>query len=169
MVASPLFGFWSNKTRKMRRPLQAGLTLMLTGNLLYFFTQLLPGSRKHYILISRILTGCGSANVSLLKAYATSASTSRDRSKAIAYITGGLALGVVFGPAFQLIFTPIGPTGLVIADNLKISMYTSPSILASLANILGMIMVTFFFKEAYVGVPDKETLVFLILNINFNL
>jgi len=37
-------------------------------------------------------------NISLLKAYASSASTQRDRSRAIALVTGGVALGMTMGP-----------------------------------------------------------------------
>ena len=99
------------------------------------------------------------ANVSLLKAYATAASTGGDRAKAIAYITGGLSLGLVTGPGFQLIFTPIGTEGWRISENLAINMYTCPALFAIFVNILGTLMVAFRFREAYVGIPDKNTLV----------
>uniref|UniRef100_A0AC34Q924 Major facilitator superfamily (MFS) profile domain-containing protein n=1 Tax=Panagrolaimus sp. JU765 TaxID=591449 RepID=A0AC34Q924_9BILA len=156
MIASPLTGFWSNKTRKMRHPLHAGLILMLIGNILYFLTPLMPSKRKYFILIARFVTGCGSANVSLLKSYATSASTGSDRSKAIAYVTGGLALGSVIGPTFQLIFTPIGPKGFQVYQDLWINMYTCPALLASSANIAGMLMLVFLFKESYVDLIDAN-------------
>ena len=101
----------------------------------------------------------------MLKAYATAASTGRDRSKAIAYVTGGLSLGLVIGPAFQIIFTPIGPEGWRITENLAINMYTSPALFAAFVDVLGMLMVAYQFREAYVGIPDKDTLVRFYLKI----
>ena len=99
------------------------------------------------------------AYVSLLKAYAVSASTSSDRSKAIAYVTGGLALGMTAGPAFQLIFTPLGAKGYRIFYNLYFNIYTGPAILACVINSGAYLLVYFCFEERNIGVADKKTMV----------
>uniref|UniRef100_A0A7E4VD60 MFS domain-containing protein n=1 Tax=Panagrellus redivivus TaxID=6233 RepID=A0A7E4VD60_PANRE len=157
MLASPIVGIWANKIKSSVPALEMGLFLMLIGNVVYFLTPVLPipVSNKYIILTARVITGMGSANVSLLKAYSATASTGGDRSKAIAYVTGGLAFGMTMGPAFQLLFTPLGTTGWVISENIKINIYTAPAILGCLFNILGFYLVRTHFVEKHIGIPDK--------------
>ena len=175
IISSPLVGWWSNKSRQTKSCLYYGIITMLTGNIIYFFTGIIPFEKKYVILISRFITGFGSckykdledkqasykisANVSLLKAYATSASTGSDRSKAIAYVTGGLALGMTTGPALQLIFTPLGPKGFRLLCNLYLNIYTAPAVMACAINITGGLLIYFFFVERTIGVADKATIV----------
>uniref|UniRef100_A0A7E4W460 MFS domain-containing protein n=1 Tax=Panagrellus redivivus TaxID=6233 RepID=A0A7E4W460_PANRE len=156
ILASPLVGYWSNRVRSSVGPLYMGLALMLIGNVIYFFTPILPiPGKKYIILVSRVITGVGSANGSLLKAYASTASTGRDRSKAIAYVTGGLALGSTIGPAFQLLFTPLGATGWTITSNFRINIYTAPALCGILINIIGIFLVKKYFIENDVGIVKK--------------
>uniref|UniRef100_A0A7E4UUR9 MFS domain-containing protein n=1 Tax=Panagrellus redivivus TaxID=6233 RepID=A0A7E4UUR9_PANRE len=157
MLVSPIVGIWANKIHSSVPAIELGLLLMLLGNVLYFATPVLPIplSKKYLILIARVFVGVGSANMSLLRAYSVTASTGVDRAKAIAYVTGGLALGMTMGPAFQLLFTPLGSPGWVITENLQIDIYTAPAILGCLFNIFGIYLVRFHFVEKQIGVPDK--------------
>uniref|UniRef100_A0A7E4W2E2 MFS domain-containing protein n=1 Tax=Panagrellus redivivus TaxID=6233 RepID=A0A7E4W2E2_PANRE len=156
ILASPLVGYWSNKVRSSVGPLYMGLVLMLVGNLVYLFIPIIPIPGKKYIfLVSRVITGVGSANSSLLKAYAATASTGRDRSKAISYVTGGLALGSTVGYGTQLLFTPLGATGLKISSNFGINIYTAPALYAALLNVLGIFLVKKYFIENDVGIVKK--------------
>lgn len=91
-----------------------------------------------------------------MKAYASTASVSKDRSRAIAFVTGGVALGMTTGPALQLIFTPIGYPGFFLTRTLSISMYTAPAYAACLMNVLGSLAIHFLFKEHYAGVVNKD-------------
>uniref|UniRef100_A0AC34F9B9 Uncharacterized protein n=1 Tax=Panagrolaimus sp. ES5 TaxID=591445 RepID=A0AC34F9B9_9BILA len=129
---------------------------MFFGNILYFFAGIIPFQKKYVILVARFITGFGSSNVSLLKAYATSASTGADRSKAIAYVTGGLALGMLTGPGLQLFFTPLGPRGIKLANNLFLNIYTAPAIMACSINIFGALLIYFFFIARTIGIADKK-------------
>jgi hypothetical protein len=54
----------------------------------------------------------GGSNVAIMRAYASMASSSKDRSRAIALINGGYALGQTLGPAIQLVFGPLGFPGI---------------------------------------------------------
>uniref|UniRef100_A0AC34GN11 Major facilitator superfamily (MFS) profile domain-containing protein n=1 Tax=Panagrolaimus sp. ES5 TaxID=591445 RepID=A0AC34GN11_9BILA len=116
----------------------------------------MPSHRKYFILFARFVTGFGVSYVSLLKAYAVSASTASDRSKAIAYVTGGLALGTTAGPAFQLLFTPLGAKGYQVFHRLYFNIYTGPAFLACIINIAAYLLVYFCFVERSIGIVDKK-------------
>ncbi|CEF66825.1 Major facilitator superfamily and Major facilitator superfamily domain, general substrate transporter and Major facilitator superfamily domain-containing protein [Strongyloides ratti] len=157
LIASPLVGYWSNKIKQIKIPVQTGLTFMLLGNIFHICLVLFPSnSRRWIMMLGRFLTGVGSSNTLLLKAYATSASTTKDRSQAIAYITGGMAIGTTMGPAFQAMFSGLSYPGLRIFSNVYFNIYTAPAFLACLINILGMIVLYFFFHESYAGVIDDQ-------------
>jgi hypothetical protein len=94
--------------------------------------------------------------LSLYQGFASTASTHEDRSKALAITTGGLALGFSFGPAIQLLFTPIGYPGSHIFGKLWINMYTSPAISCCIINILCILGLQFFFVERYAGLANPD-------------
>uniref|UniRef100_A0A0N4ZEU1 MFS domain-containing protein n=1 Tax=Parastrongyloides trichosuri TaxID=131310 RepID=A0A0N4ZEU1_PARTI len=157
LLASPLVGFWSNKIKQIKLPVQTGLTFMLLGNLIHIFLVLFPtDSRRWIMMVGRFLTGVGSSNTLLLKAYATSASTAKDRSQAIAYITGGMAIGTTIGPAFQAMFSGLSYPGYRMFFNVYFNLYTAPAFLACLMNIIGMAVLYFFFVESYAGIIDDK-------------
>ena len=58
------------------------------------------------------------------------------------------------GPAFQLLFTPIGYPGFQYPGSkiLRISMYTAPAILACAMNLFNAICIHKLFREIYAGV-----------------
>lgn len=85
--------FRSNRIKTIRLPLFVGLCMMFIGNALYICLELgLPIQRRYLLLLGRFITGMGSGNVSLLRTYASTASTSKDRPRAIAFVTCGQAL-----------------------------------------------------------------------------
>lgn len=171
IVASPLLGFWSTRIEKLKPPLMICNFLMFLGNFLYCLVELFPMSMSRYVMLaSRFTAGIGWAQVGLLKSFASSASINKDRSRATAFITGGMALGSTIGPAFQMLFTWIGYPGYPICLDifglskycLNISMFTAPALAASVVNIFLLFLQIFWFKESYVGVlkrkSDKENL-----------
>ena len=94
--------FRSNRIKTIRLPLFVGLCMMFIGNALYICLELgLPIQRRYLLLLGRFITGMGSGNVSLLRTYASTASTSKDRPRAIAFVTCGQAL-VCFPWKFRL-------------------------------------------------------------------
>lgn len=87
--------------------------------------------------------------MSLLRAYASTASTSKDRSRAIACVSGGIALGTMMGPGLQLLFSPLGENGINILG-LNISIYTSPALFCLILNVTGLLIVKLAFVEKYI-------------------
>lgn len=183
---------------QIRQLLYVGLLLMFTGNAIYLCVHLFERNMHRYLLIlARFVTGIGSSewinfisipcnaqffqgNTSLLKAYASTASTTEDRSRAIAWVTGGVALGQTMGPgwlpctdfdclqilkllvfftfcpAFQLLFTPFGFPGFRIIPGLHLSMYTAPALMACIMNALNALCIFTLFHEIYAGVINAE-------------
>ncbi|KAF7635502.1 hypothetical protein Mgra_00005041 [Meloidogyne graminicola] len=166
IIASPILGFWSNRIEKLKPPLIICNILMFAGNFIYCFVELFPMEMTRYVLlISRFIAGIGWAQVGLLKSFASSASINKDRSRATAFITGGMALGSVLGPAFQILFTWISYPGYPICLNifglknycLNISMFTAPALAASVVNIILLFLQVCWFKESYVGILKRKT------------
>ncbi|KAI1702611.1 major facilitator superfamily domain-containing protein [Ditylenchus destructor] len=163
ILAAPVAGYLSNRFRSIRYLLYLGLALMFVGNAVYLSVQHLPkesGKRKFVLLIARFITGVGSSNISLLKSYASTASASGDRSRAIAFVTGGVALGATMGPAFQLLFTPIGYPGwhfYVGSVRWRLSMYTAPAYMACIMNAIGALSIKLLFREYYAGIIEKKS------------
>ncbi|KAF7634765.1 hypothetical protein Mgra_00005799 [Meloidogyne graminicola] len=159
LIASPIVGYFSNRFKKIRYFLYIGIFLAFLGNALYMCVHLFPiEERKYALLIGRFITGIGSSNISLLKAYASTASTQKDRSRAIALVTGGVALGMTMGPAFQLLFTPIGFPGFnFLISGLMLSMYTAPALMACLMNAVNAFCIFAFFHEVYTGLISSKS------------
>jgi MFS family permease len=157
LLSSPLFGYLSHRIGKIKPLLYIGFSIMLLGNLVYVFTGVIPFGKKYLILITRFTTGFGLSYTSLLRAYAVAASIPADRSRAIAYVTGGMTLGSFVGPATQLIFTPLGRIGIRVVGDLHFNIYTGPAILACGINLIAYFLIYFCFKEKNIGVIDKNT------------
>uniref|UniRef100_A0A914HTK3 Major facilitator superfamily (MFS) profile domain-containing protein n=1 Tax=Globodera rostochiensis TaxID=31243 RepID=A0A914HTK3_GLORO len=138
ILAAPALGIWSHRIERIRPPLLLCNFLMLTGNVFYFIVEVFPTSIvQDYVLIcSRFITGAGTAQIALLRAHASAASTVEDRSRAIAFVTGGNAIGLSLGPAFQIAFSWLGFPGLTMFGPLHLSMFNCPALFAALLSIL---------------------------------
>uniref|UniRef100_A0AC35G780 Major facilitator superfamily (MFS) profile domain-containing protein n=1 Tax=Panagrolaimus sp. PS1159 TaxID=55785 RepID=A0AC35G780_9BILA len=129
---------------------------MLLGNILYIALEIVAFPRRYLLFVGRFITGAGSGNVTLVRTYASTASTFKDRERAIAYVTCGQALGTTFGPVLQLIFIPLGYPGFRIFSFLTIDLYTAPAYLACAMNICGAIALKVLFKENYAGIIETS-------------
>uniref|UniRef100_A0AC35TPG1 MFS domain-containing protein n=1 Tax=Rhabditophanes sp. KR3021 TaxID=114890 RepID=A0AC35TPG1_9BILA len=157
LITSPIIGIWSDKIKQIKLPIQVGLLFMLVGNLCHIFMLFFPPTTRRFIMLAgRMITGVGSANTLLLKAYATSASSSKDRSHAIAWITGAQAIGTTIAPAFQAIFSGISAPGFHLFGPVYFNLFTAGAYVAVAMNIAGMVILQFFFHESYAGVVEKD-------------
>ncbi|VDM79978.1 unnamed protein product [Strongylus vulgaris] len=161
-LSAPTFGYWSNRIEQVRVPLLAGFCFMMAGNILYlslpFFA---PSSVAIVMMVARFVQGCGTGdnfmliffsvnrNMSLLRAYASTSSSKADRSRAIACVSGGIASGTLIGPAFQLIFTPLGSDGVYVLPFYRLNIYNSPALFSFIMNIVGFLIMFFIFEEKY--------------------
>ncbi|KAI6200340.1 hypothetical protein M3Y96_00723500 [Aphelenchoides besseyi] len=157
ILSAPAFGFWSNRIRQVRQPLNVGLCLMMIGNGIYILMEPITFVKNRYILLaSRFLLGMGSGNVALLRTYASTASLESDRSRAIAFVTCGQAIGQVAGPAFQFIFTHFTYPGNSLLGLLHFNLYSLPAYFAILMNIVAILALHRLFDEKYVGIIEED-------------
>ncbi|KAK0427221.1 hypothetical protein QR680_010118 [Steinernema hermaphroditum] len=133
-----------------------GICCMVLGNILYLSCELFPHDRRYVLLMARFITGIGSANVALIRTYASTACHPDDRGRAISFITVGLSMGIMLGPAFQMFFTPISYPGWVIFGGLSVSMYTMPAYAACTMNLFALFTLHFCFKESYAGLSEES-------------
>ncbi|EYC26733.1 hypothetical protein Y032_0010g937 [Ancylostoma ceylanicum] len=155
-LASPAFGYWSNRIKQVRAPTIFGLNMMLIGNLIYLIMDTLPSGYRYAMAASRVLIGIGSSNGVLLRAYASTASTSADRSRAIGCVATGIAVGLVIGPGLQALFTPLGEEGVNLVFGWSLTMYKAPALLAAVINICGILLMYFAFDEKYAGLKEHD-------------
>ncbi|CAD5230795.1 unnamed protein product [Bursaphelenchus okinawaensis] len=158
ILCAPLIGWWSNKIKNIRIPIIFAISLQMLGNFIYLFAQVFERPNgKYAVAVSRFVCGLGASNIGLLKTYAATAARKEHRSRSIATVTGGLALGLICGPAIQIIFTPIGEKGWQITERFALNMYTTPPLAVCLVNITAMCIMGFIFKEVYAGLVDSKS------------
>ncbi|CAD5233299.1 unnamed protein product [Bursaphelenchus xylophilus] len=157
MIAGPLYGLWSTKRGSIMLPILVCQCFMLLGNLVYFSAPLLPSNQRYALLFGRLFVGIGESSMGLVQSYVSTASLEKDRARAIAVCTGGLALGLSIGPLFQLCFIPIGYPGVHLFGNLHLSMYTTPAFASAIINILCIVSVILFFDENYSAMKSQTS------------
>ncbi|XP_078532922.1 major facilitator superfamily domain-containing protein 8 [Lissotriton helveticus] len=150
MVASPLFGVWSNY-RPRREPLVVSISISVAASILYSYVHVPYSNNKYYMLISRALVGFGAGNVAVVRSYVAGATSLGERTSAMANISACQALGFILGPAFQTALTLIGEKGVTVAGiDLQVNMYTAPALLGALLGVINVILLFAIFREHHV-------------------
>uniref|UniRef100_UPI00398EB02E major facilitator superfamily domain-containing protein 8 isoform X1 n=2 Tax=Pristiophorus japonicus TaxID=55135 RepID=UPI00398EB02E len=147
MVASPLFGVWSNY-RPRREPLIISILINVAANVLYGYVHAPPSHNKYYMLLGRAFVGFGAGNVAVVRSYAAGATSLQERTSVMANISASQALGFILGPALQAAMTCIGPTGLSwkLID-LELNMYTAPAFLGAFLGVVNIVLIIALFRE----------------------
>uniref|UniRef100_A0A8C7RIU2 Major facilitator superfamily (MFS) profile domain-containing protein n=1 Tax=Oncorhynchus mykiss TaxID=8022 RepID=A0A8C7RIU2_ONCMY len=97
MLASPLFGLWSNH-RPRREPLACSIFINVTANIYYSYVYLPTSQNKYHMLMSRALVGFGAGNVAVVRSYVAGATSLKERNSAMANTSACQALGFILGP-----------------------------------------------------------------------
>ncbi|GMR56317.1 hypothetical protein PMAYCL1PPCAC_26512, partial [Pristionchus mayeri] len=153
-IASPVFGVWNQRTMSTKYPVGLGLIFCILGNALYGVLPSFTSGVKWIMLVSRFIIGFGSGNYAVLRSYTSSASVPRDKMKAIALAMGSYVLGISFGPAIQMVFTPIGD-GFTVGV-FHFNMFTIPAFTMCIINAISLILLFTVFKEEYAGILSKS-------------
>ncbi|XP_004084637.1 major facilitator superfamily domain-containing protein 8 [Oryzias latipes] len=156
MVASPLFGWWSNH-RPRREPLVCSIFINLAANIYYAYAYLPKTNNKYHLLMSRAFVGFGAGNVAVVRSYVAGATSLRERTGAMANMSACQALGFILGPALQAGLTFIGEEGITVdVIKLQLSMYTTPALLAALFGLINILLVVLVLKEHRVDEDGKQ-------------
>ncbi|XP_036407861.1 major facilitator superfamily domain-containing protein 8 [Megalops cyprinoides] len=147
MVASPLFGLWSNH-RPRTEPLVCSIVINVVANILYAYVYLLPSHNKYYMLVARAFVGFGAGNVAVVRSYVAGATSLKERTSAMANMSACQALGFILGPALQAGLSFIGETGVSLGVlDLQLNMYTAPALLAACFGIINILLVLLVLRE----------------------
>uniref|UniRef100_A0A8C9ADC9 Major facilitator superfamily domain containing 8 n=1 Tax=Prolemur simus TaxID=1328070 RepID=A0A8C9ADC9_PROSS len=98
MVASPMFGLWSNY-RPRKEPLIVSIFISVAANCLYAYVHLPASHNKYYMLVARGLVGFGAGNVAVVRSYIAGATSLQERTSSMANTSACQALGFILGPA----------------------------------------------------------------------
>nr|XP_060166329.1 major facilitator superfamily domain-containing protein 8-like [Globicephala melas] len=97
MVASPIFGLWSNY-RPRKEPLTVSIFISVAANCLYAYVQVPASHNKYYMLVARGLVGFGAGNVAVIRSYIAGATSLQERTSSMANTSACQALGFILGP-----------------------------------------------------------------------
>uniref|UniRef100_A0A8B9GDX7 Major facilitator superfamily domain containing 8 n=1 Tax=Amazona collaria TaxID=241587 RepID=A0A8B9GDX7_9PSIT len=161
MVASPLFGLWSNH-RPRREPLVISTAISIAANCLYAYVHVPHSHNRYYMLAARALVGFGAGNVAVVRSYIAGATSLMERTSTMANTSACQAVGFILGPVFQTCFTLIGEEGITWKlVQLQLNMYTAPVLFAALLGVINIILFfsifrLFFCFVAESNVPDQD-------------
>uniref|UniRef100_A0A3B3BSP5 Major facilitator superfamily domain containing 8 n=1 Tax=Oryzias melastigma TaxID=30732 RepID=A0A3B3BSP5_ORYME len=156
MVASPIFGWWSNH-RPRREPLVCSIFINLAANIYYAYAYLPKTDNKYHMLMSRAFVGFGAGNVAVVRSYVAGATSLRERTGAMANMSACQALGFILGPALQAGLSVIGEDGVTVdVLKLQLNMYTTPALLAALFGLINILLVVLVLKEHRVDEDGKQ-------------
>uniref|UniRef100_A0A8R1HXV7 MFS domain-containing protein n=3 Tax=Caenorhabditis japonica TaxID=281687 RepID=A0A8R1HXV7_CAEJA len=136
-------------------PVISGFVIAAVAQTWYGILGIFTSDAKWFMLAARIVTGLGVGNIAALRVYGATASTPKDRMKAISYGTGGYVLGISFGPVLSAFFTPLGETGWKMGS-IYFNMFTAVAFVMTFVCLAACFVVHFFFKENYVGIMDEN-------------
>uniref|UniRef100_A0A8C1JN99 Major facilitator superfamily domain containing 8 n=1 Tax=Cyprinus carpio TaxID=7962 RepID=A0A8C1JN99_CYPCA len=155
MVASPLFGLWSNH-RPRREPLVCSIFINVSANIYYAYVYLPPSYNKIHMLLARTLVGIGAGNVAVVRSYVAGATSLKERTSAMANLSACQALGFILGPALQAVLSFTGETGISVnVIQLQVNMYTAPALLAACFGVINILLVILVLREHFVDDHGK--------------
>ncbi|KAM4612146.1 major facilitator superfamily domain-containing protein 8 [Polymixia lowei] len=147
MVASPLFGLWSNH-RPRREPLVCSIFINVSANVYYSYVYLPTTENKFHMLMARAFVGFGAGNVAVVRSYVAGATSLKERTNAMANMSACQALGFILGPALQALLSFIGEHGVTVRFlDLQLNMYTAPALLAAVFGIINILLVLLVLRE----------------------
>uniref|UniRef100_A0A452SGC8 Major facilitator superfamily domain containing 8 n=1 Tax=Ursus americanus TaxID=9643 RepID=A0A452SGC8_URSAM len=101
MVASPIFGLWSNY-RPRKEPLIVSIFISVAANCLYAYVHVPASHNKYYMLVARGLVGFGAGNVAVIRSYISGATSLQERTSSMANASACQALGFILGPEHRV-------------------------------------------------------------------
>ncbi|TNM93949.1 hypothetical protein fugu_002125 [Takifugu bimaculatus] len=156
MIASPLFGLWSNH-RPRKEPLVCSIIINLSANIYYAYAYLPTKDKKIHILMSRAFVGFGAGNVAVVRSYVAGATSLKERTSAMANMSACQALGFILGPALQACLSFIGEKGITVkVIDLQLNMYTAPALLAAAFGVVNILLVGLVLREHRVDDQGRQ-------------
>ncbi|KHJ97818.1 hypothetical protein OESDEN_02197 [Oesophagostomum dentatum] len=106
------------------------------------------------MMAARFFIGLGAGTVGVMRAYASTASSLKDRARAITFIQASYVIGMTIGPGVPVAFAPIGFPGWALGP-LHLNMYTAPAWFACLICIISLVLLLILLEENYAGIQEE--------------
>ncbi|CAG2213333.1 CLN7 [Mytilus edulis] len=140
MLSGPMFGRWSDVTRKPKFPMLIGAVFEIGGNTMYFM-----GNSKWFLLASRLIAGVGAGAESVILAEISRVTTEAERtgilSTMIAIRQSGLLIGPGLNVFLRLANFNIGP--------FKVNKYTDPGAFMACLWTLELLLLVLFYTDLH--------------------
>lgn len=161
LIFSPIMGYLGNRIGSVRILTMISMLFLAAGFALYACVSAIPPPRKWYLFAARFLIGAAGGSITLCFSYIASATTVKERTKAVSLFQLGQSSAFVVGPAIQAAFAPLGTEFGATWDEqgLYWNMYTAPSwlsVILALANIL--VLLPCLFTEYQIAREEGEYL-----------
>ncbi|KAM3876397.1 major facilitator superfamily domain-containing protein 8 [Diretmus argenteus] len=138
LLAGPLFGLWSDRTRTTKKIVLLANLFEIVGNVMYFM-----GYSKWLLLSSRLVAGIGTGAGSSIFGFLTITTAPEDRSTVFAAVMACRQAGLLIGPAFNIFLRlcdfDLGP--------FVVNKYTAPGLFMCLLWILVQVAVVFMYWD----------------------
>ncbi|MEQ2159478.1 hypothetical protein GOODEAATRI_023288, partial [Goodea atripinnis] len=138
LLSGPLFGYWSDRTRTMKKIILLSNLFEIIGNFMYFM-----GYSKWLLLSSRLVAGIGTGAGSSIFGFLTRSTASEDRATVFAAVMACRQAGLLIGPAFNIFLRlcdfHLGP--------FVVNKYTAPGLFMFLLWILLQLAVVFMYWD----------------------
>lgn len=155
LIFSPFFGCWTNKLTSIRLPLILLVAVFTIASVIYAVIEEFPDNRKYVLLFSRALIGIGTSAVAVCRAYISSATRLSERTKTISYMSLAQSMGLMVGPIFQSVFSPLGEEGFKLAGLFRINMYTVAGWTCAFLGVFNLILLTpSVFKDSPIALRE---------------
>ncbi|MBN3274202.1 MFSD8 protein, partial [Polyodon spathula] len=138
LLAGPLFGHWSDRTRRTKAIILFANLFEIVGNFMYFM-----GVSKWLLLSSRLVAGIGTGAGASIFGYLTRATAPEGRATVFAAVMACRQAGLLIGPAFNLFLRlcdfRLGP--------FIVNKYTSPGLFMCFLWMLLQLAVVFMYWD----------------------
>ena len=76
---------------------------MILSNIIFCFVEGFPEKQRRWVMmVARFFIGVGAGTIGVMRAYAATASSLKDRARAITFIQASYVIGMTFGPGIQV-------------------------------------------------------------------
>ncbi|VDP16051.1 unnamed protein product [Soboliphyme baturini] len=145
IVASPIYGYWSNHAKSLRFAAVTAVLFGIVGNLIFILAENFPTNRRFVLLGARVVMGLSSGKHS---------SISKMQMQTQSFILAVLHRVYLLG--IQALVAFVGYPGHYVGP-FHINMYTMPAILLMMANAVSVVLMLTMFKDDYTGIKESRS------------
>ncbi|KHJ79946.1 hypothetical protein OESDEN_20389 [Oesophagostomum dentatum] len=88
-----------NHSKSVRQPMICGILVMIVSNVIFCFVEAFQEKERRWVMMAaRFFIGLGAGTVGVMRAYASTASSLKDRARAITFIQASYVIGMTIGP-----------------------------------------------------------------------